>query len=169
MYFGSCVNPLVNIQSSSLENDIAFLFYILDSQFLKADCKKELQTIKEFFCIYSYQPCDTSGKAIFPSRTQCEYLRDIACPDEWSLLSSGEYASLLPSCEQLRYINASEFNCSFNNGNFLNAVVVCYLYFYVLQYLLEPLIPYQQTQVLATPVEDCVRMFNTVVHSALVI
>lgn len=111
------MNPLVNIpRNKSLEEELTFLFYILDTQSLDSSCEKEKQTIKEFVCIYSYQPCDVNTHIVLPSRNVCEYLRDTACPTEWSILLSGQYASLLPSCEQLHYLNSSNFSCIFSNG-----------------------------------------------------
>ena len=96
-----------------MEVDIATLFYLLDNTPLSSSCKEEKEAIKEFVCTYSYQPCDLDNKTYLPSRNDCERFRDMACSTEWSILSNGQYGSLLPVCEGLPY-NVTELGCSDN-------------------------------------------------------
>ena len=96
-----------------MESDLQTLFFLLDTQTLSSTCESEKQSIKEFVCLYSYQPCDIDNNGILPTRSKCEYLKDTACPNEWSLLQNGQYGSLLPKCGELPD-ESSNKNCSSN-------------------------------------------------------
>lgn len=100
-----------------METDLLTLFFILDTQKLSSSCEPEKQSIKEFVCLYSYQPCDIDNEGILPSRNVCEYYRDTACSTEWSLLLNGQYGSLLPNCGELPVAMTTDYNCSID-GNY---------------------------------------------------
>ena len=55
-----------------------------------------------FVCQYAFPPCDiASSNVSIISGSQCSYIRDVVCPNEWNLAIrvSASAASLLPNCE----------------------------------------------------------------------
>lgn len=101
-HFNSCSSPLVNRNvSSTMESQLSILFSLVERrQTTEPSCYNAIEELKVFLCRYSHQPCDDSLRVLRPTRSQCEFFRDKACLEGWSLLSS-LYGELLPDCSSL--------------------------------------------------------------------
>ena len=53
------------------------------------------EAVVPFLCVFLFGLCDSSGVSIQPTSTQCEHIRDVLCPDEWTQAAG---LTELPDC-----------------------------------------------------------------------
>ena len=81
------------------EQDLATFFNVLDSNpnIVTEECNK---AAKPLLCHHTYPVCAHNGSYQFPTREECEHVRDVLCATEWQI-ALATMPDALPNCDLL--------------------------------------------------------------------
>ena len=92
-YTGDASNYLAVAIDDYLEDAEQVLRYV--DLIATSECATE---VKPFLCLYFFGLCDSTTKISYqPSASQCRYLRDSVCTQEWSIAVN--FGLELPDCD----------------------------------------------------------------------